>query len=81
MERKLRAISVKLNHLEITVKQNIQFDAETKMWKFSMDNKVSDGLKNDQEEIFKDGKKFIKSNPEVEAEMKDLSGNLMKEVL
>lgn len=57
----------------------VKFDPETKMWKLSMDNKVSDDLKMDQAEIAKDGEKFVKSHPEVDAELKDLGNDLSKD--
>ena len=44
-----------------------------------MDNKVSDDLKMDQAEIAKDGEKFVKSHPEVDAELKDLGNDLNKD--
>ena len=44
-----------------------------------MDNKVADELKMDQAEIQKDGEKFVKSHPKIDAESKDLADYLIKE--
>ena len=77
-ERRLDNIVRKLEVLDRKWKQNVQFDPETRMWKLSMDNKVSDELKMDNAEIQKYVQKFVDSNQKVEAEVKDLGDDLME---
>lgn len=77
---RLRIIDAKLKALEYKWEKNLKFDPEQKMWKLSMDNKVSEDIKKDEAELKKDVDAFVKNHDEVEKELQELGQDLQKEM-